>query len=172
VVLTSVPGATDRAVLQRTVAERFPNVIAFDVALIQQTVERIFRKVAIAVRFMAGFSLITGALVLLGAVAAGRMQRIREGALLKALGATRRQLSRILLTEYLALGVLSSLTGVGLAVLGAWAFVHWVLDLTFAVPALALGAVFVLTAVLVALVGLTASREVFRRTAMEVLRDA
>jgi putative ABC transport system permease protein len=172
VVLTSVESAADRAVLQRDIAERFSNVIAFDVALIQQTVERIFRKVAVAVRFMAGFSLITGALVLLGAVAAGRLQRIREGALLKALGATKRQLSRILLTEYLALGVLSSLTGVGLAVLGAWAFVHWVLDLTFAVPALALGAVFVLTALLVALVGLTASREVFRRTAMEVLRDA
>jgi len=171
VVLTGVQSATDRAVLQRNIAERFPNVIAFDVALIQQTVERIFRKVAVAVRFMAGFSLITGALVLLGAVAAGRMQRIREGALLKALGATRRQLSRILLTEYLALGVLSSLTGVGLAVLGAWAFVHWVLELSFAVPSLALGAVFVLTALLVAVVGLTASREVFRRTAMEVLRD-
>jgi putative ABC transport system permease protein len=171
VILTRVTDAGRRALLQRTVAERFSNVIAFDVALVQQTVQRIFRKVAAAVRFMAAFSLATGALVLLGAVAAGRLQRIREGALLKALGATRRQISRILLTEYLALGVLSALVGVGLAMLGGWAFTHWVLKLSFVVPPVPIGAVFVATAVLVALVGLTASREVFRRTAMEVLRD-
>ena len=171
VVLTHVDDGGERAVLQRTVAEHFSNVIAFDIALLQKTVERIFRKVAIAVRFMAGFSLITGALVLLGAVAAGRLQRIREGALLKTLGATRRQLTRILLTEYLALGALSALVGVGLASLGAWAFVKFVLTLEFVLPIVPLGVVFVLTAVLVAVVGLTASREVFRRTAMEVLRE-
>ena len=171
VVLTRVDDAGQRALLQRSVAERFSNVIAFDVALLQRTVERIFRKVAIAVRFMAGFSLITGALVLLGAVAAGRLQRIREGALLKTLGATRRQLSRILLTEYLALGALSALVGIGLACIGAWAFVTFVMELQFVLPVVPLAFVFLFTAILVAVVGLTASREVFRRTAMEVLRD-
>jgi putative ABC transport system permease protein len=170
-VLTRVAESGRRAILQRNVAERFPNVIAFDVAVVQGTIERIFGKVAIAVRFMAGLSLTTGALVLLGAVAAGRLQRIREGALLKALGATRRKLTRILLTEYLALGALAALVGVGLASLGGWAFVHWVFKLPYAVPAVSLAAVFLATAVLVALVGLTASREVFRRTAMDVLRD-
>ncbi len=171
VVLTRVEDAGQRAVLQRNVAEHFSNVIAFDIALLQHTVERIFNKVAIAVRFMAGFSLITGALVLLGAVTAGRLQRIREGALLKTLGATRRQLSRILLTEYLALGALSAIVGIGLASVGAWAFVKWVLKLDFSLPVVPLGVVLVLTALLVAVVGLTASREVFRRTAMEVLRE-
>ncbi|HEY2807135.1 MAG TPA: FtsX-like permease family protein [Gemmatimonadales bacterium] len=171
VVLTRIDEAGRRALLQRAVAEKYSNVIAFDVAAIQQTVERIFNKVALAVRFMAGFSLATGALVLLGAVSAGRIQRIREGALLKALGATRRQLSRILLAEYLALGGLAALVGIGIASLGAWSFVHWVLKLDFAIPVLPLGAVFLATAALVAVVGLTASREVFRRTAMEVLRD-
>ena len=172
VVLTNVSDAGQRAVLQRTVAERFSNVVAFDIALVQRTVERVFKKVALAVRFMAGFSLATGALVLLGAVAAGRLQRIREGALLKALGAQRHQLSKILLAEYLALGGLAALVGVGLASLGAWAFVHWVLKLDFAVPALSLAAVLALTTLLVTVVGWTASREVFQRTAMDVLREA
>ncbi len=171
VLLTRVDDAGHRAILQRNVAEKFSNVVAFDIAVIQQTVERIFSKVAIAVRFMAGFSLATGALVLLGAVSAGRIQRIREGALLKALGATRRQLSRILLAEYLALGAMAALVGIGIAALGAYAFVHWVLKLDFAIPGIPLGVVFLGTAGLVAVVGLTASREVFRRTAMEVLRD-
>ena len=171
VVATRVVDAGQRARLQRAVAEKYANVIAFDAALVQQTFERVFKKVAIAVRFMAVFSLSVGALVLLGAVAAGRVQRIREGALLKALGATRRKISRILLTEYLALGALSALVGIVLATFGAWAFTHWVLKLGFTVPPLPLTAVFAATAALVAVVGLTASREVFRRTAMEVLRD-
>jgi putative ABC transport system permease protein len=171
VILTRVQDAGQRAQLQRAIAVKYSNVIAFDAALIQQTFQRVFNKVAIAVRFMAAFSIAIGALVLLGAVSAGRLQRIREGALLKALGATRRQLSRILLTEYLALGALAALVGIGLATLGAWAFTHWVLKLTFGVPPIPIGIVALLTAALVAVVGLTASREVFRRTAMEVLRD-
>ncbi|MFI5280953.1 MAG: ABC transporter permease [Gemmatimonadales bacterium] len=171
VILTRVNDAGQRAQLQRAVAVKFANVIAFDAALIQQTLQRVFRKVAVAVRFMAAFSLAIGALVLLGAVSAGRLQRIREGALLKALGATRRQLSRILLTEYLALGVLAAIVGTGLASLGAWAFTHWVLKLGFTVPPVPIGIVAIATTALVAVVGLTASREVFKRTAMEVLRD-
>jgi putative ABC transport system permease protein len=172
VVLTRVEDAARRARLQRAVVERYPNVTSVDVALVQRTVERIMGRVALAVRFMAAFSLASGSLVLLGAVAAGRLERIREGALLKALGATRRQLGRIFLVEYLALGSLAALVGVGLATAGAWAFTRYVFELSsFAAPLLPLGAVFAASGALVALIGLTASREVFRRTAMEVLRD-
>ncbi len=171
VVLTRADDAGARAQLQRAVAQRFSNVTSYDVALLQRTIERIFSRVALAIRFMAVLSLATGALVLLGAVAAGRLQRIREGALLKTLGATRRQLTRILLAEYLALGLLAGLMGIGLAIGGGWAMTHWVLKLSFTVPLLPLGAVLVITAGLVALVGMAASREVFRRTAVEVLRD-
>ena len=172
VMLARVEDAAGRSRLQRAVSARYANVTSFDVALVQSTVERILRRVALAIRFMAAFSLATGALVLLGAVAAGRLERIREGALLKALGATRRQLSRILLAEYLALGLLAGLVGIGLSVGGAWAMMRFVFNLGFRLPAVPLVAVLAVTAVLVAAVGLAASREVFRRTAVEVLRDA
>jgi putative ABC transport system permease protein len=171
VVLTRVDDVASRARLQRTVSERYANVTSFDVALVQATVQRILRRVSLAIRFMAAFSLATGTLVLLGAVAAGRLERIREGALLKTLGATRRQLSRILLAEYVALGLLAGLVGVGLSVGGGWAMMHFVFDLAFRLPALPLLAELAVTAALVATVGLAASREVFRRTAVEVLRD-
>jgi putative ABC transport system permease protein len=171
VVLTRADDAAARARLQRAVSRRFPNVTSIDIALVQATVERVLRRVSIAIRFMATFSLATGALVLLGAVAAGRLERIREGALLKTLGATRRQLSRILLAEYTALGLLAGLVGVLLSVGGGWAMMRYVFDLHFTLPALPLVAVLAATACLVALVGLTASGEVFRKTAMEVLRE-
>ena len=151
--------------------ERYPNVTGFDVALLQRTVERILRRVAMAIRFMAAFSIVTGALVLLGAVAAGRLERIRQGALLKTLGATRRQIERLMLSEYVTLGLLSSLVGIGLASLGGWAFTKWVLEFRFELPALPLLGVLAATVALVAVIGLSGSREVFRRTAMEVLRE-
>jgi len=172
VVLTRLDDAAARARLQRAVSARYANVTSFDVALVQAVVERILGRVSLAIRFMAAFSLAIGALVLAGAVAAGRLARIREGALLKTLGATRRQLSRILLAEYLALGTLAGLVGIGLSALGAWAMVHFVFDLGFKLPAVPLLAVLAATGALVAAVGLAASREVFRRTAMEVLRES
>lgn len=171
VVLTRVDDAGARGRLERAVSEQYPNVTGLDVALLESTVERVLSRISLAIRFMAAFSLATGALVLLGAVTAGRLERIREGALLKTLGATRRQLTRILLAEYTSLGLLAGLVGIGLAAAGGWAMVHWVFDLTFALPALPLLAVLGVTAALVAAVGIAASREVFRRTAMEVLRE-
>jgi len=171
VVLTRVDDAGARGRLERAVSERYPNVTGLDVALLEATVERVLSRVSLAIRFMAAFSLATGALVLLGAVTAGRLERIREGALLKTLGATRRQLTRILLAEYSALGLLAGVVGVGLSVGGGWAMMHWVFDLKFTLPVLPLVAVLAVTVVLVAVVGIAASREVFRRTAMEVLRE-
>lgn len=171
VFFTRVDDAAQRTRLQRAIVERYPNVTGFDVALLQRTVERILSRVAVAIRFMAAFSLVTGALVLLGAVAAGRLERIRQGALLKTLGATRRQIERLMLSEYLTLGLMSALVGIGLASLGGWAFTRWVLEFRFALPALPLAAVLAATVALVAVIGLTGSREVFRRTAMEVLRE-
>jgi len=171
VLLTRVDAAGARSALQRAVSARYANVTSYDIALVQQILERILGRVALAIRFMAAFSLATGALVLIGAVAAGRLARIREGALLKTLGATRRQLSRILLAEYVALGLLAGLVGVGLSALGAWAMMHFVFSLGFTLPAVPLVAVLAGTGAIVAAIGLAASREVFRRTAMEVLRD-
>lgn len=63
------------------------------------------------------------------------------------------------------------MVGIGLSAGGAWAMVHFVFALRFSFPALPLLGVLALTAALVALIGLSASRDVFRRTAMEVLRD-
>ncbi|HVO33990.1 MAG TPA: ABC transporter permease, partial [Gemmatimonadales bacterium] len=81
VVLTRVDDAGARGRLERTISQHYPNVTGLDVALLESTIERVLSRVSLAIRFMAAFSLATGALVLLGAVTAGRLDRIREGAL-------------------------------------------------------------------------------------------
>jgi len=166
-----VSGPAAVAGLQRDVVSRFPNVSSLDLSLIKESVEKIASKVTTAIRFMALFSLAMGIPVLFAAVAATRRDRIREGVLLKTLGATRGQIARILLAEYSLLGLLGSLTGMLLAIAGGWALTHYVFDAPFS-PAI--GSALAIAAAMLVLtitIGLLAGRDVFRETPMTALRD-
>ena len=74
---------------------RYPNVSSIDLTLVQQTVGNVLGKVVVAIRFLAVLSLALGIPVLFSAVSATRRDRLREGVLLKTLGATRRQIRSI-----------------------------------------------------------------------------
>jgi putative ABC transport system permease protein len=172
VLLADVSGTARVAGLQRDIVKRFPNVSSLDLSLVKQTVAKILRKVSTAIRFMALFSLGMAIPVLFSAVAATRRDRIREGVLLKTLGATRGQIMKILLAEYALLGLLGSLTGMVLAVGGGWAVTHYVFESSFS-PAM--GAAVAIAGTMLALtitIGLLAGRDVFRETPMSALRES
>ena len=170
ILLASVAGNNVVAALQRDVVTRYPNVSSVDLSLVKETVAKIVAKVSTAIRFMALFSLAMGIPVLFSAVAATRRDRIREGVLLKTLGASRGQIIKILLAEYSLLGLLGSLTGMVLAIGGGWALTHYVFEASFSpamLPALLIaGAMLGLTIT----IGLLAGRDVFKETPMSALR--
>jgi putative ABC transport system permease protein len=170
VALTRIDDPAVRGTFQRQLVERFANLTAIDLALVQEQVERLVDRVALAIRFMAAFSLAVGALVLVGAIAGTRLQRLREAVLLRTLGATRRQIVRIALAEYLALGLLSSLTAVVLAAGAGWALARWFFDGRFWLPLGPLVALVGSVVVLTVVVGLWTTREAVRRPPLEVLR--
>ena len=171
VVLAAVSADTTVARLQRNAVARYPNVSSIDLTFIRGTVAQIVQRVSSAVRFLAIFSFAMGVPVLFSAVAATRRDRLRESVLLKALGASRAQVGRILLSEYAALGVLGALAGMLLSFGGAWALLRWVFELPFdAAPAAALG-IAALMASMALVIGFLTSRDVFRVTAMEALRE-
>jgi putative ABC transport system permease protein len=172
VALSDIPDRTQRARVQAELAHRFPNISALDLSLLQETLDRIIGKVSLAVRFLALFSVAAGVLVLIGALSTSRHQRIRESALLKTLGATRRQITRILFTEYAALGLLAGLAGTLLALGGAWALTRFFLEIPFRPPLLPLIGAWLLVAALAVAIGVLSSREVLRRPPLAVLRDA
>jgi len=171
VLLTRVNDDASRARLQRDAVQRFPNVSTIDLSLIQDAVARILDRVSLAVRFMALFSVVTGVLVLVSAVAASRRQRVRESVLLKTLGATRAQIVRMLFTEYALLGAIGSAAGILLAVGGGWAAMHFIFKTPFTVAPLALAIVAATTMVLTIVTGLFAARDVFAATPMAALRE-
>jgi putative ABC transport system permease protein len=172
VLLAQVKDPTAVALLQREVVNRFPNVSSIDLTAIKRTVDKIVGKVSLAIRFMALFSLAVAIPVLFSAVSATRRERVREGVLLKTLGATRGQIARILLAEYSLLGLMGGLTGMLLSLAGGWAVVRYIFKTPFAPafsPVVGIAAAIV---GLTLLIGLLAGRDVFKETPIAALRDA
>jgi putative ABC transport system permease protein len=170
VLLTRVDDPERRARLQRAIVDGHPNVSTLDLAQVQRAVDKVLDKAILAIRFTAFFSLAAGALVLTGAVAASRWQRVREGALLRTLGATRPQLLRILVAEYAVLGALAAGVAAGLASLAGWTLVDLVFEGSFTLPGPSLLALALAVVGLTVVIGLSGSTEVWRRTPLEVLR--
>ncbi len=171
VTLTRIADPAQRGSFQRRLAERFANVSTLDLSLLQEALEGLVERVVLAIRFMALFSLGVGVLVLVGALATSRFQRVREGALLRTLGATRGQVYRVVLAEYFSLGLLASAVALVLAAAAAWAIARFVFEGTFMLPIIAMGTLTLLVVTLTVVVGLANSREVVRRTPLEVLRQ-
>ena len=170
VILTRVDNPSLMGTLQRRMVERHPNVTSIDLSSVQQTIERIVGSVTLAIRFMALFSLSTGVVVLVGALATSRYQRVREAALLKTLGATRAQVVRVMVTEYAALGALATVVATGLATLGGWALTKWVFEVPFTVPWAGFGWLALTLLALTIVTGLWTSAALFRQSALDVLR--
>jgi putative ABC transport system permease protein len=172
VLLAQVKDPAAVALLQREVVNRFPNVSSIDLTAIKRTVDKIVGRVSLAIRFMALFSLAVAIPVLFSAVSATRRERIREGVLLKTLGATRGQIARILLAEYSLLGLMGGLTGMLLSLAGGWAVVRYIFKTPFAPAILPVAGIAAVIVGLTLLIGLLAGRDVFRETPVTALRDA
>lgn len=157
--------------VQRAVVTAYPNVTAIDLALVLQTIDGIFSKVAFVIQFMAAFTVLTGVIVLVSAVLTGRFQRIRETVLLRTLGATRRQLIQIQLVEYTILGVLASVVGGALAVAASALLAHYVFRLTPGVSGLVLAGGTAAVCVVTVLTGLLTNRGITEHPPLAVLRQ-
>jgi putative ABC transport system permease protein len=94
---------------------RFPNLTVFDTSAIVKQARGILDQVVRAVQFLFVFTLAAGVVVMWAALASSRDERIREAALMRALGASRRQLQRAQVLELAVTGALAGL----LASLGA-----------------------------------------------------
>ncbi|HET9132998.1 MAG TPA: FtsX-like permease family protein [Gemmatimonadales bacterium] len=169
VTLARVTDPTVRGRLQRVLAERAANVTSVDLGQVQRALEQVLDRVILAIRFMALFSLATGAVVLVGAIATSRWQRIREGTLLRTLGASRRQVLRILGVEYAALGVAAALVATVLAGGAGWALSKWVFETRFTLPLVPMTGLALGLATLTTVVGLWSSQDVLDRPPLEVL---
>jgi len=160
--------ATQLAQLSRD----YSNLSLVDVDSLLDRVREIVDRVGNAVRWILGFSLLAGALVLAAALAASAAERRHEAALLRTLGARRNQLRVAAACEFALLGLVAGLTAAfGAAGAGLW-LGHAIFHIEGFVPPLwplafaAFGAAFV-----VMLLGLAGTRKVTRTSPMRLLRE-
>lgn len=171
VVVSRVNSAEQSAAFQSELVRRYPNVSAIDLTQILKSVDEVLGKVSFVIRFMAMFSILTGLLVLISSIYQGKFARIRESVLLRTLGASRRVILRIVALEYLLLGGLACLAGIGLSVGGAWALARFVFKIPFKPDWWPLLLTFAAITAITVVIGLLNSREVVRKPPLEVLRQ-
>jgi putative ABC transport system permease protein len=128
-------------------------------------------KVGFVIRFMAGFSILTGLIVLIASVLISKYQRIQESVLLRTLGASRKQIFYITALEYFFLGALAAATGIVLSLVGSWLLAKYIFKTEFTLQWLPLVIVFVGVCLLTVLIGLINSRAIVRRPPLEILRE-
>ena len=170
VITTKVKNETASASLQQELVRLYPNISILDLRQIISVVEDLLNKIAWLINFMAFFSILTGIIVLLGAVRTSKFQRIKESVLLRTLGARSKQILKILALEYFYLGALGALSGILLSLLSSQ-LLAWLLFETAFVPSFfPFLVLFPGITLLVMFIGLTNSLSVIKSPPLEVLR--
>ncbi|MBQ0818382.1 MAG: FtsX-like permease family protein [Methyloceanibacter sp.] len=154
----------------QSLAERFPLVTAIKIGDIVDAAKALLAKLMTAIQATAGITLLIGAAVLAGAVAAGQQQRKYLAVLYKTLGATRGIIIRAELLEFGALGLATSLLAVLIATITAWALCTFAFDLDFLFAPMAAIQTVLLALVLVLGVGAIATWRVLSVKAAPYLR--
>ena len=159
-----------RARLQRDLVTRYPNVSAIDVREVFASIQSVVDNVTFAISIVGTVALASGALILIGAVAMTKFQRVYEAAILRTLGASTRMLGTMLALEYSALGLIAGLIGAAGSLALSWAVCRFVFEIDWTpVPGLlATGAL--ATTVLVGVIGIVASADVLRKKPLATLR--
>nr|WP_221195393.1 FtsX-like permease family protein [Luteibacter sp. Sphag1AF] len=150
----------------------YGNLSLIDVDALLDRVREIVDRVGTAVRWVLGFSLLAGALVLTAALAASAQERRHEAALLRTLGARRGQLRAAAACEFALLGLVAGLTAaLGAAGAGLWIGTAIFRIEGFVPPVWPLIGSAALAAFVVMLIGLLGTRRVLRTSPMELLRE-
>lgn len=177
--LENAPGMTiasfrldsDIVSFQRDLIQRFPNLTIIDISEAVRNASYIMSRISGVIQFLSYLTLANGIVILVGAVAAGRFQRLRESMLLKVLGAHAADIRKILTYEYGILSFLGCMVGWVLAEVVSRPVLSYFFESDAAVPYGALSILFAATVALNIGIGLWISREVFHVSPVQLIRE-
>jgi len=114
-------------------AREFPGIATLDIGAIVARIKTLMDRASMAVEYVFFFTLLAGTCVLLAAVQSSQGERIRESALLRALGASHQQVRHAVVSEFAILGLIAGFLAALFATLIAWALSREVFELPFTV---------------------------------------
>ncbi len=157
--------------LEETIFDAFPTVTVMNLADVLNRIQEAVDQVALVVRFLALFAILAGIIILSSSVAGTRYRRIREVAILKALGATRHRIMSIFSIEFSVLGAVAGLVGAILANLFTGIISDKFIDARFDFNWWSLPVAIFGTALLANAAGWLASARILDQRPLEVLRS-
>lgn len=150
--------------------QRHPSITVIDLDSIITQVRSVMDQAALAVEYVFLFTLAAGVLVLLAAVQASRDERRFESAMLRTLGASRSNVMKGVLAEFMLLGLLASLLGVVVAAISGWLLATQVFNLDYSANILLWLIALILGTLWVSATGYLATRQVVQHPPLSTLR--
>jgi putative ABC transport system permease protein len=160
----------DIPALQRASYQRFPTVTVVNIAEVVNRVQEIVNQISVVIRFISGFAIFAGAIILSSSIAGTRYRRTREVVIFKTLGATRSRLARMFSAEFLILGTVAGLMGSTLATLFSSLVLSRFFEAQLRVDWAPNLAAIIATALIAAASGWLASFRILGQSPLEVLR--
>jgi putative ABC transport system permease protein len=157
--------------LARAIGKAYPATTAIRVKDAINSFNTLFRRIITAVRAAGGVTLLAGALVLAGALAAAQRRRLQTAVILKALGATRARILSAHATEYALLALVAATLAILLGGFAAWLITTRLMDLPFTLSVQAILQALGLSMALIAVVGGLGTWRVLRAPAVPYLRS-
>jgi putative ABC transport system permease protein len=156
--------------LERALFQAYPTVTVINLADVLDRIESVVDQITFVVRFLAGFSIFAGLMILASSIASTRFRRMREAVVLKTLGATRMRIVRTFSVEFSVLGLLAGSVGVVFANILTRVLLHK-LEVGFHIEWTATFVALIGTAVLATATGWVASYRILGLRPLEVLRE-
>jgi putative ABC transport system permease protein len=156
--------------MERALFAAYPTVTVINIADVLSRIETVVDQITFVVRFLAGFSILAGLMILASSIASARFRRVREAVVLKTLGATRMRIVRTFSVEFSVLGLLAGSVGVVFANILTRVLLRR-LEVAFHLDWNATLVALVGTAVLATATGWIASYRILGLRPLEVLRE-
>jgi len=156
--------------IERALFAIYPTVTVINIADILQTITGVVDQITIVIRFLAGFSILSGLIILASSIASTRFRRIREVVVLKTLGATRNRIATVFSVEFVVLGLLAGAVGALFANVLSRILLHR-MDVVFQRDVRGSLTAVAGTAVLAVATGWIASFHILGQKPLEVLRE-
>lgn len=131
---TARAAGRDEARIYQDLNRKFPGISILRMKEVMTNILGLLGKISAAIDIMAAITIISGVLVLAGAIAAGHKARIYDAAILKVVGATRKDIIKAYVIEFILLGMITGIIAIILGSLGAYMLVKNMMEIPWQLP--------------------------------------
>lgn len=129
--ITSFYLPPDEQIVLTRLVQQFPNLTVVDISSIMNKIRDIILRVTDAVQYVFLFTLLAGLVVLYAAILSTHNERVIESAMLRTFGASKQQLVKGLMSEFIILGVMAGIVAAFTSTALAYVLAENVLEMPY-----------------------------------------